>query len=105
MSANRDAVAPLFGGAIRLSRSEERSRRRRASGLPPARRPAARMTAFPPPALAPLTASNVRFPSSSKRSRTPQVKAPRDPPPWSARAQLGDMSDQSEPHLYEDSTR
>src|SRR4051794_40807942 len=85
MSATKEAVAPPFGGAIRLNCSQKWSRRRRASGLPPARRPAATTVAFPAPALAPLMASKVRYSSSSKRSRTPHVKAPREPPPWRAR--------------------
>src|SRR4051812_27106853 len=85
MSARKVAVAPGFGGAIWLDRSQKWSRRRRASGLPPARRPAATSTAFTAPTLAPLTASNVRSASSSRRSSTPQAKAPREPPPWRAR--------------------
>ena len=36
------------------------------------------------PALAPLIASSSRSPSSSKRSSTPQVNAPKAPPPCSA---------------------
>src|SRR5215207_1100621 len=82
MSARKVAVAPGFGGAIWLDRSQKWSRRRRAPALPPAKRPAATMTAFTAPALAPLTASNVRPSSSSRRSSTPQANAPSEPPPW-----------------------
>ena len=42
------------------------------------------MAAFMAPALAPLTAPIRIAGSSSRRSNTPQVKAPREPPPWSA---------------------
>src|SRR5215217_5392043 len=84
MSTRKVAVAPGFGGAIWLDRSQKWSRRRRASAFPPAKRPAATVTAFTAPALAPLRASNVRSSSSSRRSRTPQANAPREPPPWRA---------------------
>ena len=40
MSATKDVVAPPFGGAIWLNRSQKWSRRRRTSGFPPASRPA-----------------------------------------------------------------
>src|SRR5208337_47718 len=42
-------------------------------------------TALTAPALEPLTASKPISGSSSRRSSTPQVKAPNEPPPWSAR--------------------
>src|SRR6516225_8091673 len=52
--------------------------------------PEARATAFMAPALVALIASIPRRPSSSKRSITPQTKAPCAPPPWSARFTLFD---------------
>src|SRR5476649_1417104 len=47
--------------------------------------PCMKMTAFMAPALVPLSASISRRPSSTRASRTPQVKAPCDPPPCKAR--------------------
>ena len=51
--------------------------------------PCARATAFMAPALVPLTPSNCHWPSSSSASSTPQVSAPCEPPPCSARFRRG----------------
>ena len=66
------------------TRRQKVSSRRLASAGPPVARPWASMAAFMAPALAPLTAPTRIAGSSSRRSNTPQVKAPREPPPWSA---------------------
>src|SRR4051794_31905812 len=63
---------------------QKRSRLARASSGPPLASPAASRTALMAPALAPLTASNSRSSSSRRRSSTPQVKAPKAPPPCKA---------------------
>ena len=68
-----------------LARFQNRLRRSRAPSRPPSIIPDARRTALTAPALEPLTASKSIWASSSNRSRTPQVNAPNDPPPCSAR--------------------
>src|SRR4051795_1729110 len=67
-----------------LTLRQNRSRLARASSGPPWAKPDARRTAFMVPALAPLTASKVMVSSWSSRSSTPQVNAPKEPPPCSA---------------------
>src|SRR3954463_15272497 len=62
---------------------QKRSRLARASSGPSLARPEASRTALMAPALAPLTASNSRSSSSRRRSSTPQVNAPKAPPPCS----------------------
>ena len=57
----------------------------RAPARPPTVQPCSRMAAFMAPALVPLTASTISRSSSSSASSTPQVKAPCEPPPCSAR--------------------
>lgn len=68
------------------SSRQKRARRARASSRPPASRPSASSTPFTAPALAPLMAAIGKVGSASRRSSTPQVKAPKDPPPCRARA-------------------
>ena len=70
--------------AATATRRQKASRRRFASSGPPVASPWTSMAAFMAPALAPLTAPMRIAGSSSRRSSTPQVKAPREPPPWSA---------------------
>src|SRR3954471_10711783 len=63
---------------------QNRSKLARASSGPPLASPEASRTALMAPALAPLTASSSRSSSSSRRSSTPQVNAPKAPPPCNA---------------------
>src|SRR5882672_6925197 len=56
-----------------------------APARPPSVRPAASATALTAPALVPLIQPTLIVSSSSRRSSTPQVKAPCAPPPSSAR--------------------
>lgn len=87
MTSSRPAVSGEFGDASEaawLTRRQKFASFARAPSRPPSIIPAASRTALTAPALDPLTASNAIPGSSSKRSRTPQVKAPNDPPPWSA---------------------
>src|SRR4051812_12599388 len=66
------------------TRRQKASSRRLASPGPPVASPWASMAAFIAPALAPLTAPIRMVGSSSRRSSTPQEKAPREPPPCKA---------------------
>src|SRR5579883_1628200 len=70
---------------ISAMRRQKRSSAARAPAAPPLWKPCARMAPFIAPALAPLIPSISTRSSSSRRSSTPQVKAPCVPPPWSAR--------------------
>jgi hypothetical protein len=65
--------------------------------------PCASASAFIAPALAPLTPSKPRFSSSSRRSRTPQVNAPRAPPPCRARFRVRRLNGEARCELKPDS--
>src|SRR5579863_9785102 len=71
-----------------LMRFQNRSSRPFAAARPSIR-PEASSTALTAPALAPLTASKSTSASSSRRSSTPAVNAPNEPPPCSARDSRG----------------
>src|SRR5207302_2066893 len=65
-------------------RVQNRRKRDCAALRPPSTSPQASSTALTDPALAPLMASRSQSGSSKSRSRTPQVKAPNEPPPCKA---------------------
>src|SRR3979409_1892879 len=71
--------------ASSVMRFQKRSSFSRARFRPPSTRPHARSTALTAPALAPLIVSRLIVGSCNNLSRTPQVKAPNDPPPCNAR--------------------
>ena len=68
-----------------IMRVQNRMRSARAPSRPPWTRPQASSTALTAPALAPLMVSKSKVSCSSRRSRTPQVKAENEPPPCRAR--------------------
>src|SRR5262245_33885482 len=70
----------------RATALQKLSRAARAPSAPPAACPATRTAAFIAPAEVPETPSMRSHGSSSRRSRTPHVKAPWAPPPWSPRS-------------------
>src|SRR5204862_7472777 len=76
----RRAGTPAFATASHTALSLAR-----APARPPSTSPAATATAFTAPALVPLIQPTSIVSSSSRRSSTPQVKAPCAPPPSSAR--------------------
>src|SRR5215470_617611 len=88
-----------------------RSLARACSGPPPTN-PSTRMAPLMAPALVPITPMMSIVASSSRRSSTPHVKAPCDPPPCKAKAilrrcamycsvMLSTAADMSWPHLAE----
>jgi hypothetical protein len=84
------ALKVAFGATRRpgrpasLTLRQNLSKLARASSRPPCASPEASRTAFMAPALDPLTASKMMLSSARSRSSTPQVKAPRAPPPCKA---------------------
>ena len=72
--------------AARDTRRQKSSSAARAASRPPFAMPWAKTAAFIAPAEVPEIASTSSQGSSSSRSSTPQVKAPCDPPPCSARS-------------------
>jgi hypothetical protein len=72
--------------AARETRRQKASSASRAPARPPAAKPEASTAAFIAPAEVPEIASMSSQVSSSRRSSTPQVKAPWLPPPCSARS-------------------
>src|ERR1700674_3264681 len=72
-------------GAWLATLSQKRASACRAASRPPFTRPSASTTAFIAPALVPLMPSNSICSPSSRRSSTPQVNAPWEPPPCRAR--------------------
>ena len=70
--------------AARDTRLQKSSSAARAASRPPAAIPCAKTAAFIAPAEVPEIASTSSQVSSSRRSSTPQAKAPCEPPPCSA---------------------
>ena len=83
------SIGPRWKG-LYLAASETRfqkvSSAARAPVAPPSAKPLASTAAFMAPAEVPEMPSIVSQSSSSRRSTTPQVKAPCEPPPWKARS-------------------
>ena len=75
-----------LNAAADATRSQYASRAARAPDAPPLVQPSASTAAFMAPAEVPEMASIWSHGSSSRRSRTPQVKAPCEPPPCRARS-------------------
>ena len=73
--------APPWPGAACEACCQNWARASRPPEAPPLAMPELKITALMAPALAPLTASKETSFSSSRRSRTPQVKAPKRPTP------------------------
>src|SRR5207248_5672160 len=67
-----------------IIRFQKRASSSRAASRPPSARPQAKSAALIAPALEPLMVSKSQPGSSSRRSRTPQLKAEKVPPPCSA---------------------
>src|SRR5215211_5010376 len=82
--SNSDGCSGLNSAACEMRRQKSRSAVF-APSRPPTVMPWAITVAFMAPALVALMPSNSIVSSSSRRSSTPQVKAPCAPPPWRAR--------------------
>ena len=85
-SRSRGVRCSGLNSAALATRAQKTSSAARAPGAPPSAQPSASTAAFMAPAEVPEIASIRSHDSSSRRSRTPQVKAPCEPPPCSAKS-------------------